>query len=504
MQIIRLFLLLNICMILGLTAQNHTKSEYHLLIGTYNNEENTNGIHVYKFDAENGEFKVSQPVTKLANASYLAISKDRKNVYAVSGGKVNSFAFNSVSGMLKYLNSVPSQGSCYVAVDSNKKVVFAGNYGGGNVLSIHLNADGSFAKEKVQTIQHTGSSINKERQESPHVHSTMLSLDEKYLMVPDLGTDRVYQYKIDTNQEEVLSPVDEPFLSVKPGGGPRHLAFHPNQKYAYLVLELTGSVMALDYNNGKLKAKQTISMVKPDFKGRLSGADIHVSPDGKFLYASNRGDANEIAIFSINKKGKLKSVGQQSVLGKTPRNFVIDPTGKFLLAANQDTNDIIIFNRDKNNGLLAPTGKKIEVDKPVCLKFVEIGAKGTTSSQLNDKKMIEEAIERFTIAMVQPDSTILANLASDDLEYVHSSGTVRDKQGFVDEFVKRWTNFTKAEVTNQTIKISGNNAIVRHRLLADMNNPDYPPKVDIIILMVWRKEAGKWKMLARQAAKIPE
>ena len=500
MQKIKLFLLLNICIILGLTAQTYTKSEYHLLIGTYDNEENNNGIHVYEFDTQNGEFKIKQPITRLANASYLAISQDKKNVYAINGGNVNAFEFNAFSGELNFLNSVASQGSCYVAVDSNKKVVFAGNYGGGNVLSIHLNADGSFIKERVQTIQHIGSSINTDRQESPHVHSTMLSQDERYLLVPDLGTDKVYQYSFDANKPEALSPVDEPFLKVERGGGPRHLAFHPNGKYAYLVLELTGSVMALDYNEGKLQEKQTISMVNSDFTGRLSGADIHVSPDGKFLYASNRGDANEIAIFSIDKNGKLKSVGRQSVLGKTPRNFAIDPTGKFLLAANQDSNNIIIFKRDADSGLLTPTGKKIEVDKPVCLKFVEIGEKDTTK----DRAMIESAIERFTLAMVKPDSIVLANLASDDLEYVHSSGTVRDKQGFIDEFMKRWTNFTKAEVFNQTIKISGNNAIVRHRLLADMNNPNYPPKVDIIILMVWRKEAGEWKMLARQAAKIPE
>ena len=159
----------------------------------------------------------------------------------------------------------------------------------------------------------------------------------------------------------------------KPGGGPRHITFHPSGNYAYLVLELDGAVMALDYRNGKLTAKQTVSMVAPDFKGRLSGADIHASPDGKFLYASNRGDANEIAIYSIDRNGMLSLIGRQSVLGKTPRNFAIDPTGNFLLVANQNSNDVIIFKRDVNTGLLSPTGKKIEVDKPVCLKFTPAG-----------------------------------------------------------------------------------------------------------------------------------
>jgi 6-phosphogluconolactonase len=183
----------------------------------------------------------------------------------------------------------------------------------------------------------------------------------------------VYQYKVNATQKDILTPADEPFLAVKPGGGPRHLTFHPNGKYAYLVLEMEGAVMALDYRDGKLEAKQTISMVAPDFKGQLSGADIHVSPDGKFLYASNRGEANEIAIYSIDKNGNLTMVGRQSVLGKTPRNFAIDPTGNYLLAANQDTREVIIFKRDPKTGLLTPTGQKIEVDKPVCLKFVVIG-----------------------------------------------------------------------------------------------------------------------------------
>lgn len=315
-------------------------------------------------------------MTELSNASYLAISQDRQNVYAVSEGgqgSVNAFAFNPVAGALTFINSVPAQGPCYVSVDDSKQVVFSGNYGGGNALAIPLHTDGSLVEDKVQTVQHEGSSANKQRQDKPHVHAVVLSLDNRYLLVPDLGTDKVYQYRIDATQQDILIPADEPFLAVKPGGGPRHLTFHPNGKYAYLVLELEGAVMALDYRNGKLEAKQTVSMVTPDFKGRVSGADIHVSPDGKFLYASNRGDANEIAIYAIDKKGGLTMAGRQSVLGETPRNFAMDPTGNYLLAANQNTNEVIIFKRDPKTGLLTPTGKKMEVDKPVCLKFAAVG-----------------------------------------------------------------------------------------------------------------------------------
>jgi len=377
MKTILIFLCLLFHFVSDLEAQTPSSTDFHLLIGTYTSPGKPNGIHSYRFNTQSGEFAVVQPVTELPNASYLAVSKDRKNVYAVSegggGGSVNAYAFNPVSGALNFLNTVPAKGPCYVSVDNQKKLVFTGNYGGGSVISVLLKADGSFAEDHTQIIQHVGSSVVDERQNKPHVHSVVLSPDDRFLLVPDLGTDKVVQYRVDASQSAMLMPADVPFLAVKPGGGPRHLTFHPNGKYAYLVLELTGAVMALDYTDGKLKEKQTISMTGPDVKGRVSGADIHVSPDGKFLYASNRGDIDEIAIYSINKKGMLTLVNRQSVLGKTPRNFAIDPTGNFLLAANQNTNEVIIFKRDKKTGLLTPTGKKIEVDKPVCLKFAAIG-----------------------------------------------------------------------------------------------------------------------------------
>ena len=356
-------------------SQDTKGKNYHLLIGTYANQDKTNGIHVYTFNSQSGEFSAVGAPTILSNSSYLAISKDRKNVYAVSeGGQggVNAYSFDPASGALTFLNNVPSQGPCYVSVDGKKKFVFVGNYGGGNLISVPLKADGSFQQD-VQTIQHEGSSIVKDRQDKPHVHSVVLSPDDKYLLVPDLGTDKVYQYKVDVTKPQALSPAAAPFTTVKPGGGPRHLAFHPNGKYAYLALELEASVAAFDYKDGKLALKQTITMIEPGFNGKVSAADIHVSPDGKFLYASNRGEADQIAIYSIDKDGKLAVVGHQSVLGKTPRNFAIDPSGNFLLAANQNTSDVVIFKRDLKTGLLTPTGKKIQVDKPVCLKFSEIG-----------------------------------------------------------------------------------------------------------------------------------
>jgi 6-phosphogluconolactonase len=353
--------------------------EYFLVIGTYANQGKTNGIHVYKFNAGTGEFSTAQPPTILPNASYLAISADKKNVYSVSEGSgtnasVHAYSFDAATGKLTFLNSVPSQGDhpCYISVDKKKKFVFVGNYTGGNLLSIPLNADGSF-DANAQNIKHEGGSVNKERQEKPHVHSVVLAPDDRHLLVPDLGADKVFQYQVNIGKPQALIAAPSPFTAVKPGGGPRHLTFHPNGKYAYLALELVAEVMAFDYKDGKLEPKQTIAMSSPDFKGNVSAADIHVSPDGKFLYASNRGDANELAIFSIGKEGNLTAVGRQSVLGQTPRNFAIDPSGNFLLAANQNSNNVVIFKRDLKTGLLTPTGKKIQLDKPVCLKFVGIG-----------------------------------------------------------------------------------------------------------------------------------
>ncbi len=368
-----------LCSLSTMQAQNPTGKEYHLIVGTYSNADKTNGIHVYHFDTHTAAFSEKSVVTDIVNPSYLTVSADKKNVYAVSEtgenkGSVNAYSFNPVTGELVFMNSVPSEGdhTCYVSVDKQKKFVFIGNYSGGNLLSVPLHTDGSLRSD-VQNIQHTGSSVNKDRQKEPHVHSVVLSPDDRFLMVADLGTDKVTTYQVDTSKPQALSPAEPPFTSVKPGGGPRHLTFHPDGIHAYLVLEMEAAVVAFDYKDGKLVEKQTITMLSPDFKGKVGAADIHVSPDGKFLYASNRGEANEIVIYAIDKKGMLTYVGRSAVLGKTPRNFAIDPTGNYLLVGNQESNEIVIFQRNAKTGLLTATGKKISVDKPVCLKFVQAG-----------------------------------------------------------------------------------------------------------------------------------
>lgn len=371
------FLFLFIAASISAMSQASKENEFYLLIGTYTNEQKTNGIHVYTFNSETGDFLEKSKTTDVNNPSFLAISKDGRNVYAISeGGQgkgLNAYSFDRSSGKLTLLNSgsAGGNGPCYVSVDDKKRWVFTGNYGGGSLSATRLNEDGSLGTV-TQVIQHEGSSVNKGRQDKPHVHSVVLSPDGRYLMVPDLGTDKVNVYQFNAGTDNPLTPASPAFATVNPGGGPRHLTFHPNGKYAYLILEMEGAIAVFDYSKGTLQPKQTISMLAPGFTGKVGAADIHVSPDGKFLYGSNRGEANDVAIYSIDKGGKLTYEGHATSGINNPRNFAIDPTGNFLLVANQNGNDIVLFKRDKNTGLLNATGKRILVDKPVCLKFFAI------------------------------------------------------------------------------------------------------------------------------------
>ena len=369
-------LIISVCLFTQAHGQREETKSYDLLVGTYNSAQN-DGIFDYKFNTQTGDFELKSKLAGVENPSYLVVSHDGKHVYSVNevrNGGISAFTFNQVSGELAFMNKVSSGGDspCYVETDDNGKYVFAGNYGSGSLSAVLLNADGSLGSE-VQFIQQEGTGIDDSRQKGPHVHATVLSPDNQFLLTPNLGTDKVGIYRFDVSKNsQPLTPGDPSFVSVKAGSGPRHITFHPNSKYVYLVHEMEGMVTVFDFKNGKMTEKQTITMLSPEYKGSVGAADIHVSPDGKFLYASNRGNANELVIYSINKKGILTYAGRQSTLGRTPRNFAIDPTGNFLLVANQGSNDIVIFKRDAKTGLLSPTGKKIQVSKPVCLKFTAL------------------------------------------------------------------------------------------------------------------------------------
>jgi 6-phosphogluconolactonase len=346
----------------------------HLLVGTYTRGK-SEGIYVYNFNSNTGDFALESKI-KSPDPSYLAVSPNHKFVYAVNEGagdksNVTAFGFNRQSGELSLVNQQPSGGDnpCFVAVDKTGKWIAVANYTGGSLSVFPVQANGGIGK--VSTfIQDTGSGANKQRQEKAHVHSSFFSKDNRYLFVADLGLDKEFIYSFNEKTGKLI-PTAQGFAKSDDGSGPRHIDFHPSDKYIYLIEELTGTVVAYQHSNGKLTRIQRISAAKKDFTGFMGSADIHVSPDGKFLYCSNRGDANTITIFKINAAtGKLTVIGYQSVLGKAPRNFSLDPSGNFLLVANQDSDNIIIFKRNKETGLLTDTGKKIEAGNPVCLKWI--------------------------------------------------------------------------------------------------------------------------------------
>jgi len=357
--------------------------KYYLFVGTYTEGDagkGSKGIYVYTFDAATGAM---EPVSTAAttNPSYLAVAPGGKFVYAVgetggaNPGSVSAFSFNKATGKLTFIDKQESAGAdpCYVTVDAGRKWAIVANYSGGNFSALPIAADGSL-KPAAQTFQHTGSSANKDLQQKAHVHSTILSPDQKYLVVCDLGTDKLSVLKFNpASAAKPLTPATDSVVSVQPGVGPRHTAFHPSKPYAYVIEELTGTVDAFHYSNGKLKPIQHISSLPDGFKGDIGSADIHVSPNGKFLYASNRGDGNSIVIYAIDQTtGKLTVKGFESTGIKTPRNFLIDPTGNWLLVANQAGKSVVLFKIDQKTGLLSATGKQLEIPAPVCLKMTPL------------------------------------------------------------------------------------------------------------------------------------
>jgi 6-phosphogluconolactonase len=304
-----------------------------------------------------------------SNPSFVVVSPNHKFLYAANEnnqGTVSAFAIDAKTGMLKALNSVSSKGSgpCYVSVDKTGKWLFAANYNNGSVASFPIHADGSLG-EAISSIQHQGSSVNRSRQAGPHAHEAVVSPDDKLLFAPDLGMDKVMEYRIGADGS--LTPNTPPSVTIAPGSGPRHIAFAPNGKFAYVMTEMTDSVTAFAYDGkGGMMELQTIPSA-PSAPG-TSGAEIAVHPSGKFLYASNRGH-DSISIFAIGADGKLTAAGNVPTEGKTPRFFGLDPTGAYLLAANQDSDSVVVFKIDQKTGALTPNGDKLELASPVCVAF---------------------------------------------------------------------------------------------------------------------------------------
>ncbi|MBI2481594.1 MAG: lactonase family protein [Planctomycetia bacterium] len=357
--------------------------DYLVYVGTYTRGGKSQGIYTLKLNMKTGTLTQVGVTGGVVNPSFLAIHPSNKFLYAVGEisefdgkptGGVTAFAINPKDGSLTKLNEKSSGGAgpCYVVVDATGKNVLVANYGGGSVASLPIKSDGTL-EDASAFIQHQGSSVNEQRQSGPHGHSINLSPDNKFAFAADLGLDKILIYAFDAEQGQ-LTPHTQAAADIKPGSGPRHFAFHPSGKYAYVINEMALTVTAFKYDaeHGVLKTLQTISTIPDADRSQpgLSTAEVRVHPSGKFLYGSNRGH-DTIAAFSINQDtGELTYIENEPTQGKTPRNFFIDPTGTYLLAENQATDSIVVFRINQDTGNLEPTGNRIEVPAPVCIRMI--------------------------------------------------------------------------------------------------------------------------------------
>lgn len=342
-----------------------------MFVGTYTSNTESKGIYAFEFNVKTGEIALVS-TTPLVDPSFLA-RKDNI-LYAVSEqgnnkGSLTAYSYNK--GKFTILNTVPTKGDapCHVSVSPYKNLITASNYSGGSFVLYGLEPNGVIGNLK-DFVQHEGKGVDKARQEGPHVHSAFFSKKGNELFVQDLGLDQISIYKlIDPKSKDVKLGTDPAEVFSSAGGGPRHIAFDKKEKHMYVVLEMTADIAVYKRDGQDWLFDQSVNINPDGFTGKNGAADIKVSPDGKFLYASNRGDANTIGIFTIAKDGKLTKVANQGTSGKGPRNFNFSPDGKFLLVANQTSNEIITFSRDEKTGLLKETGKPLRVPAPVCIIF---------------------------------------------------------------------------------------------------------------------------------------
>ncbi|WP_414442716.1 lactonase family protein [Burkholderia sp. 22PA0106] len=372
------------------TANAPTDAVYNLLVGTYTGA-GSEGIYVYRFDTRTGDVSPVVSTAKTVNPSYLLPSRDGRFVYAVNElpgddgpasqrGGVSAFAFDAKTGTLNFLDRVSSEGNdpCYLSLSPDGKYLVTANYSvaadpGGSFTVFPVEADGKVGAS-VLNVHHEGGGPVKGRQDGAHVHSTVFSPDGNYLFVQDLGVDKLFEYRYTPDGSRGLfGPTDARYTPLPPGTGPRHLVFSQNGRFAYLTTELKGTVEVYGYQDGKLTHLQSVKMSAPGFHGQEGGGAIHASPDGRFLYVTNRGDANELVAYKIDAaSGKLAFVSRQSTFGKTPREFLIDPTGKWLIVGNQESGAFYVFRRDVATGRLDPDARKIALSKPVDFKLVPV------------------------------------------------------------------------------------------------------------------------------------
>jgi len=362
----------------------HAPGEYLAYVGTFTRR-TSEGIYVFHLDSATGELRDRQLVAETEDPSFLAISPGQEFLYAVGEreapeGTASAYAIDRASGELRFLNrqSTGGPGPCHLAVDATGRVLIVANYRGGSVAVFPISTDGRIGPIS-DFIQHEGSSVVEDWQEGPHAHSVTLGPANRLALVADLGLDRLMLYDLDAAAAK-LRPADPPWVEFAPGAGPRHFDWCPGAsggtRYGYVINELDSTITALSYDEGqgRFEVLQTVPALPDGFAGTSHCADIHVSPSGRFVYGSNRGD-DSIVVYRIDgATGTLLYVGHESTQGQNPRNFAITPAGDYLLAENQDSDTIVTFAIDQETGKLRPTGSVADAPMPVCLKFVSVAS----------------------------------------------------------------------------------------------------------------------------------
>ena len=353
-----------------------------IFVGTYTGkpadmDRRSDGIYVFWLDLDSGTLTPAAELGGIDHPSYLALNPPY--LYATNElvekrgqeeGAVSGFRFDAVTGKLTLLNQQRSHGRspCHAWVDGSGKWVLVANYSSGSAAIYPVMEDGKLG-EATEVIQHSGSGVNPDRQEGPHAHCIMTDPTNQYVLLSDLGIDRLMVYRLDAQAGKLTLAS---WAQVDAGAGPRHIEFHPSGRFCFLINEMASTINVFRWENGTLHNLQTISTLPEDYTGDTTTAAIHVSPNGKFVYGSNRGH-DSIAIFAFDEdSGQLALVGHESTQGKTPRDFMIDPTGTYLLAANQNSHTIVSFRIDAESGTLTPTGNVTEVMMPVCLKALKV------------------------------------------------------------------------------------------------------------------------------------
>jgi len=350
--------------------------QYLTYFGCYTRK-TSKGVHVSRFDPATGKLTEAELAGEVGNPSFVAIHPNNRFLYAVTEagkeGAVTSFSIDRATGKLTKINQASSKGGgpCHLNVDRTGRSLVVANYGTGSTACLAVRPDGSLV-ESTSFVQHSGTVALPKRQGGPHAHSANISSNNKFLLVADLGLDQMLVYKLNP-ATATITPNDPPFAKLAPGSGPRHFVFHPKNKFAYAINEISCTMTGFkwDGTKGTLTEIETVSTLPAGVAriDKFSTAEVRVHPSGKFLYGSNRGH-DTIAVFTIAPDGKLTLVDNTPTGGQIPRNFNIDPTGRWLLAANQNSDSVVVFAIDQATGKLSPSGNQLKVDTPVCIRFV--------------------------------------------------------------------------------------------------------------------------------------